>query len=95
MVSLRAASTGDAAEDQLDRLAAADPDADTIPDAEFADDAHRPVVAEKGGSVVGWGSVHLDEDTLAATFVDPDHTGEGIGRALGFYEAAPNRFGGT
>lgn len=42
----------------------------------------RPIVAEKDGTVVGWGSIHLSENTLAATFVDPDHTGEGIGRTL-------------
>lgn len=101
MVSLREASTEDAAEmariqseslrqnasddytgEQLDCLAPPDPDAETIPDAEFADDACRPIVAEKDGSVVGWGSVHLNENTLAATFVDPDYSGEGIGQGL-------------
>ncbi len=80
--SLRRNAREEYTEEQLDRLAPPDPDADAIPDAEFSDDSRRPVVAEKDGAVVGWGSVHLDEDTLAATFVDPDHAGEGVGRAI-------------
>lgn len=69
-------------EKQLDCLAPPDPDAEIIPDAEFDDDACRPIVAENGDSVVGWGSVHLNENTLAATFVAPEYAGKGIGRAL-------------
>jgi putative acetyltransferase len=80
--SLRQNAREEYTEEQLDCLAPDDPNADTIPDAEFVEDSCRPIVAEKDGSVVGWGSVHLNENTLAATFVDPDHTGEGIGRAL-------------
>ena len=68
--------------EQLDRLAPPDPGAETIPDAEFTDDERHAVVAEKDGNVVGWGSVHLEEGVLAATFVDPDHAGSGIGRAI-------------
>lgn len=80
--SLRQNAGEEYTEDQLDWLAPPDPDADTIPDTEFVEDSCRPIVAEEGGSVVGWGSIHLSENTLAATFVDPDYTGEGIGRAL-------------
>ena len=34
------------------------------------------------GEIVGWGSIYLNENVLAATFVDPDYTGQGIGRAI-------------
>jgi len=68
--------------EQLDRLAPPHPDAEAIPETEFAADSCRPIVAETDGTVVGWGSVHLDENVLAATFVDPDYAGRGIGRAI-------------
>jgi putative acetyltransferase len=80
--SLRQNAREEYTKEQLDCLAPPDPDADTIPDAEFVEGSCRPIVAEKDGTVVGWGSIHLSENTLAATFVDPDHTGEGIGRTL-------------
>lgn len=80
--SLRQNAREEYTEEQLDCLAPSDPDLNTIPDVEFVENSCRPIVAEKDGSVVGWGSIHLNENTLAATFVDPDHTGEGIGQAI-------------
>lgn len=69
-------------DDQLRHLAPPDPDADAIPEAEFTDDTHHAIVAEETGDIVGWGSIHLDRQTLAATFVDPESVGSGIGRAI-------------
>ncbi|WP_251343111.1 GNAT family N-acetyltransferase [Haloplanus halophilus] len=68
-------------EAQLAHLAPAEPDTAVL-DAEFAGESTRPIVAEADGTIVGWGSVHLDENVLAATFVDPDYAGRGIGRAI-------------
>ena len=68
--------------EQLDRLAPPDPGPETIPDVEFTDDGRYTIVAEKDGDVVGWGSVHLEEGVLAATFVDPDHAGQEVGRTI-------------
>jgi GNAT superfamily N-acetyltransferase len=80
--SLRQRARDHYTDEQLAHLAPPDPDADAIPDSEFDDSSRRPVVAERDGTIVGWGSVHVDEGVLAATFVDPDHFGEGIGRAI-------------
>ncbi|WP_345775907.1 GNAT family N-acetyltransferase [Halobellus captivus] len=41
----------------------------------------KTIVAEKTAISLA-GGVHLNENTLAATFVDPDYTEERIGRAL-------------
>jgi putative acetyltransferase len=92
--SLRRRARDHYTDDQLARLVPPDPDA--IPVVEFTDDSRRPVVAETDGAVVGWGSVHLDEGVLAATFVDPDHAGEGVGEAIvDRLEAAARREGVT
>lgn len=80
--SLRSEATDHYTDEQLAHLAPPEPSADSIPDAEFADDARRAVVAARNDDVVGWGSVHLDDGLLAATFVDPDHVGHGVGRAI-------------
>jgi len=69
-------------DEQLALLAPAEPDAEAIPEDEFTDGSCRPLIAESDGEIVGWGSVHLDENVLAATFVDPDYTGQGIGRTI-------------
>ncbi|MDB2272708.1 GNAT family N-acetyltransferase [Halorubrum ezzemoulense] len=69
-------------DEQLALLAPAEPDAEAIPEDEFTDDSCRPIIAELDGLIVGWGSIHLDENVLAATFVDPDYTGQGIGRTI-------------
>lgn len=69
-------------DEQLAVLAPIEPDAETIPEAEFADDSCRPIIAKLNGKVTGWGSIHLTENMLAATFVDPDHMGQGIGRTI-------------
>ncbi|EMA27334.1 GNAT family N-acetyltransferase [Halobiforma nitratireducens] len=86
-----------AAESYADaQLAALLPDGD-VPDQEFESTATNPVVAEIDGEIVGWGSLHLENDhsrgdaaddpqpvraVLAATFVDPDHAERGVGTAL-------------
>lgn len=80
--SLRERASEHYTDDQLARLAPSEPAAEAIPDTEFADDSCCPIVAETDDTVLGWGSVHLDEGVLAATFVDPDSTGRGIGRAI-------------
>jgi putative acetyltransferase len=69
-------------DEQLAHLAPAEPDAETIPEDEFTDDSCRPIIAELDGEIVGWGSIYLNENVLAATFVDPDYTGQGTGRAI-------------
>lgn len=69
-------------DEQLAHLAPPDPDGDSIPEAEFADESCRPIVAETDETIVGWGSVHLEPNVLAATFVDPDYSGQGIGRTI-------------
>jgi putative acetyltransferase len=68
-------------DEQLEHLAP-EPSANAIPDAEFEADDRHAVVAERNGGIVGWGSVHLEPAVVAATFVDPDHAGSGIGRAI-------------
>jgi GNAT superfamily N-acetyltransferase len=78
--ALRTRGSEQYTDEQLSYLAPK-PDATVIPDEEFEDDACRPVVAERE-AVVGWGSVHLDPGVLAATFVDPEHAGQGIGRQI-------------
>lgn len=67
--------------EQLEHLAP-DPVPAVIPDTEFDDGSRRQIVAETDNTIVGWGSVHLEEKVLAATFVDPDHAGQGIGRSI-------------
>ncbi|AFZ74015.1 GNAT family N-acetyltransferase [Natronobacterium gregoryi] len=79
--SLRQNAREESTDEQLEQLAPSEPGPDAIPDTEFVDDDCRPVVAERDGATVGWGSP-LDEARLAATFVDPDYTGAGIGRTL-------------
>lgn len=69
-------------DEQLALLAPAKPDAEAILDEEFTDGSCRPIVAELDGEIVGWGSVHLNENVLAATFADPDYTGKGIERTI-------------
>lgn len=80
--SLRRNARDHYTDEQLVQLAPPDPDADAIPDAEFSDESRRPIVVERDGMIVGWGSVHLDANVLAATFVDPEYSGRGIGRAI-------------
>ncbi|AUX09291.1 GNAT family acetyltransferase [Halalkaliarchaeum desulfuricum] len=69
-------------DEQLAHLAPAEPGAEAIPEDEFTDDSCRPIIAELDGKIVGWGSVHLDENVLAATFVDPDYKRQGVGRTI-------------
>ncbi|MFJ8941921.1 GNAT family N-acetyltransferase [Streptomyces sp. NPDC102395] len=55
-----------------------------------ADGSVRNLVAERDGRVVGWaaygpyrdGEVRTDDGELYAIYVDPEHHGEGLGRAL-------------
>ncbi len=79
--SLRANAAEHYTDEQLAHVPPA-PDPEVIPDTEFLRASCRPTVAEVSGAIVGWGSVHLDEGVLAATFVDPDHAGRGIGRTI-------------
>jgi putative acetyltransferase len=53
-------------DEPLAHLAPPDPDATDIPEKEFEDTSCHPIVAEQAGTIVGWGSVHLEEDVLAA-----------------------------
>lgn len=80
--SLRENANEHYTDEQLAHLAPAEPAAEAIPEDEFTDDSFRPIIAELDGETVGWGSVHLDENVLAATFVDPDYARRGIGRTI-------------
>ena len=80
--SLRENGAEQYTDEQLVHLAPVEPDAETIPEDKFTDDLCRPIIAELDGEIVGWGSIYLNENVLAATFVDPDYTGQGIGRTI-------------
>ena len=40
------------------------------------------VIAEIDGAIVGWGSRAAEPDYISDIWIDPDHQGRGIGRAL-------------
>lgn len=82
IAAMREGGTDDYTEAQLEALAPNDAGQDTVPAALFEKTDRRGVVAEDDGDIVGWGSLRLEEGVLAATFVAPERTGQGIGREI-------------
>lgn len=57
-------------------------DKEVVTAAEITSPKRETVVAEQDGDIVGWGSVHLDKQVIAATFVATDAARDGIGTTL-------------
>jgi GNAT superfamily N-acetyltransferase len=66
---------------QLRRLAPTDADPEDVREHVFGEDRYA-AVAEKGGEVIGFGGVRLDDGSLLGIFVDPAHGGAGVGTGI-------------
>ncbi len=69
-------------EEQIEQLAPSDHGSENIDHAVFDDDDYYTIIAEDDDEIVGFSIVHLDERYLSGIFIDPNYTGNGIGKNL-------------
>jgi GNAT superfamily N-acetyltransferase len=73
---------------ELDAMAPSEREAETV-DGAILGEPERYVVVAEAPELVGVAGVHLESGRLFGVFVDPERTGEGLGRVL--FEAVTSR----